>query len=659
MLEAENRVLRLKGEQDKAHLAASHMLARDLATVNGTASPQLRGGVDGALRASPHSSGMVAVMPDASDPTGISRQLGEARDQLERERQESKSQIALLVARIEELTLHGDSTGNKSANAESEGTCVDEAQDAKSGGKIVAELEAKLDMAAQAHAAELLAAKEVHAELSRELGARSATNRALLADLEAKAGEAASLSQRLKQADIERLRASQMFKDLVEEHELRADDSTEKSELVSKLRQEYLESEEQRLNLASELEVAQGQLSASGTKLAAALADVAQLEGRSEEYHASCALLSLYHSHMCQAVELARQHASQTCGIAAGDELPVAYSTEAVSELYGKLQAAVVLLADTARADILANPDSTAARDRIDTDLKARIKELEELNDKLSKERDQSSLQEALVNDYLGKLESECNRLVEDIEQLTSENQRLSEDLRMASLQNSTISLDIGALDAKLGGELTEDNGVQPSSDSSARSNHGDGEDGGDSASVQSRHAKELAAVQSQLAEIQQRKDREIKKLQDELGSLEDLVEDKIFSESELNDKIALLTGEVERLRRDLRRAQGSSRTNTNAAGDCRGAEPEPTGSATVAVNRMLRAEEASDDEPTCCDICDARTHKTACCPQLQTTPSALFKQDVVIDSSRPYCDNCEAFAGHWTDECPHGDEMF
>ncbi|KAJ2232742.1 hypothetical protein GGI13_008857, partial [Coemansia sp. RSA 455] len=211
MLEAENRVLRLKGEQDKAHLAASHMLARDLATVNGTVSPQLRGGVEGALRASPHNSGMHAAMPDAVvDPTGISRQLGEARDLLERERQESKSQIALLVAQIGELKLHGGSSASKGANVESDGACVDdEALSSIRNSAGVAELEAKLDMAAQAHEKELLAAKELQAELAQELDMRTAANKALLADLEARTGEAASLSQRLKQADAERLRANQ------------------------------------------------------------------------------------------------------------------------------------------------------------------------------------------------------------------------------------------------------------------------------------------------------------------------------------------------------------------------------------------------------------------------------------------------------------------
>ncbi|KAJ2831173.1 hypothetical protein GGI24_001658, partial [Coemansia furcata] len=475
MLEAENRVLRLKGEQDKAHLAASHMLARDLATVNGTVSPQLRGCVDNSLRASPHSTGTAAPMSEATDSTGISRQLGEARDQLERERRENRSQIALLVAQIGELKLHSSSTNSRDAIAESEGTCVDEAISAKGNSAEVADLEAKLDMAAQEHAKELLVAKELQAELALELDTRVAANKALLADLDAKTGEAASLAQRLKQADAERLRANQMFKDLVEEHEQKADDSSEKSELVSKLgcqveklRQELLESEEQRLNLATGLEVAQGQLSASEAKLAAALAGVAQLQERSDDYDAKCALLSLHHSRMCQLVELAQQYAAPTGGIVANDDLPAAYSAEAVTDLHSKLQAAVMLLAGTARADIRA-PDSTVYRDNGDADLQARIDELEDLNDRLTTERDQITLQQTLVNDYLEKLESECNRLVEDIEQLTSENQKLSEDLRMASLQNSTISLDMGALDARLVDEHAGSDGAQPSSTSYAQ----------------------------------------------------------------------------------------------------------------------------------------------------------------------------------------------
>ncbi|KAJ2616040.1 hypothetical protein GGF44_005921, partial [Coemansia sp. RSA 1694] len=380
----------------------------------------------------------------AMNPNGINRQLGEARDLLERERQESKSQIALLEAQIGELRLQGD---GKDSDADLACAVAEVAPNTEESGARIAELEAKLDMASQVHAKELLVAKEAQSELALELEARAAANKALVADLEARAGEAASLGLRLKQADAERLRASQMFKELVAEHEQKADDSTEKTELVSKLgnqveklRREFVESEEQRLGLASNLEAAQNQLSTSEARLADTMASAAQLEERIADYDAKCALANLYHSHMCQAVALAQQHVTRASGAVADDGQPEACSEEAASELYSKLRAAVMLLADTALSGTRVRPDSSAGRDNADShvgagyeqELQARIEELEDINGKLVKEHEQFALQQTLVNDYLEKLESECNRLVEDIEQLTSENQKLSEDLRMA-----------------------------------------------------------------------------------------------------------------------------------------------------------------------------------------------------------------------------------
>ncbi|KAJ2910457.1 hypothetical protein GGI21_000857 [Coemansia aciculifera] len=141
---------------------------------------------------------------------------------------------------------------------------------------------------------------------------------------------------------------------------------------------------------------------------------------------------------------------------------------------------------------------------------------------------------------------------------------------------------------------------------------------------------------------------------------MENLFEDKIFGETELNDKIASLTSEVERLQRDLQRAQGSSGASTAVTSTRLGVDPALSSTVNPAVRQRTRTEEeASDDEPIYCDICDVRTHGIANCPQLQASPPSIFKQDAVIDSNRPYCDNCEAFAGHWTDECPHGDDMF
>ncbi|KAJ2656967.1 hypothetical protein GGH99_007090, partial [Coemansia sp. RSA 1285] len=78
MLEAENRVLRLKNEQDKAHLAAGQMLARDLAIVNGSTSPQGKG---------------VSLSPNSSDISMAEQHLKEAHDTLERECAAAKETI--------------------------------------------------------------------------------------------------------------------------------------------------------------------------------------------------------------------------------------------------------------------------------------------------------------------------------------------------------------------------------------------------------------------------------------------------------------------------------------------------------------------------------------------------------------------------------------
>ncbi|KAJ1953113.1 hypothetical protein GGI12_006084 [Dipsacomyces acuminosporus] len=270
--------------------------------------------------------------------------------------------------------------------------------------------------------------------------------------------------------------------------------------------------------------------------------------------------------------------------------------------------------------------------------------------------------EQKIVNDYLEKLESESNRLVEDIEQLTAENQKLVEDLRAASLQNSTVSLDIGSVDAKLSAEISSSSqlaseskaeGEAAASTSSAHATESTSSGNADVEALKLRHRSEMAALKAQLSELERSKNSEIKKLNDEIGSLEDLVEDKIFGESELNDKVSTLSDEVDRLQRELQRAY------QNKDSGMPGSNSKPTqkdSSESYASNTGDAG--ISDDEAAYCSICDEAGHDILDCPSV-TGQSHVFKQEASIDSSRPYCDNCESFAGHWTDECPHGDEMF
>ncbi|PIA17781.1 hypothetical protein COEREDRAFT_6977 [Coemansia reversa NRRL 1564] len=122
------------------------------------------------------------------------------------------------------------------------------------------------------------------------------------------------------------------------------------------------------------------------------------------------------------------------------------------------------------------------------------------------------------------------------------------------------------------------------------------------------------------------------------------MVEDKVFSDSELSDTVLSLNEKVAQLQRELQQERAG------VAGYKVGGEPDTKKSVPDAVHAVSGVSKNGNnvgDEVVFCDICDSNTHSIVDCPE------------IAIDSSRPYCDNCESFVGHWTDECPHGDEMF
>ncbi|KAI8320487.1 hypothetical protein GQ54DRAFT_263482 [Martensiomyces pterosporus] len=234
----------------------------------------------------------------------------------------------------------------------------------------------------------------------------------------------------------------------------------------------------------------------------------------------------------------------------------------------------------------------------------------------------------------------------------------------------------MGAVDTKLSAELAGSGQSLPDEQAAAlaakpgadgiepRSDQGAHDRSSDLEALRASHKSELSVLKAQLSELERRKNSEIKKLSEEVESLEDLVEDKIFGESELNDKIAALSDEVDRLQRELQRAraggggEAASGHSSKLHGNDGSGGNNGSGSGSGNVYASAGGADLSDDEPAYCSICDEHGHGILDCPSV-TSPSSLFKQDAAIDSSRPYCDNCESFGGHWTDECPHGDEMF
>ncbi|KAJ1849907.1 hypothetical protein LPJ70_000162 [Coemansia sp. RSA 2708] len=612
MLEAENRVLRLKGEQDKAHIAASQMLAKDLAAANGSGSPSARSGA-------------------ASSDSSL-QQLSDARGALERERKASKTKIDQLQAQIREL--HACRS-------------TDDAATSLGGEQAVAELQIKLRNAAEAHSKELEVARAAYAELATKLDQRTAAAAELQATVDAKSSEVDALSERLEHRSSELKRAMQRYHELVEEREQKhgGEPPEELEQIpvlekqVEKLRRELADSESQRLTLAADLESAVGAQAAAEAVAAAMQSKVEQAGLAAAGHDQALTLLADCRSWSLQLIEALAKSAGDDAsddsysGAAGSDPLQVLpglfeqsqlLATRLADRLSDATQRAAALAADVQAKDeaisgLQAGADtcSGAQAGSSQPGRSEQIEELERQNAALIAERDEFNRENGMLTDYLGKLESECNRLVDDIEQLNSENQKLAEELRVASLQNSTVSLDIGALDGNAFGEIPD-----ASMDD-----------------LRQRYTHEMAALKLQMDELQKRKDKEISSLQDEIASLEAMVEDKVFGESDLNDQIASLTSELNRLRIGQANAPRAGPSASPASADA-------TAAAAVA-----------DDGTVYCEICESSDHDIADCPAVTST-ATMFKQEASIDSSRPYCDNCEVFS-HWTESCPHGDEMF
>ncbi|KAJ2725720.1 hypothetical protein GGI07_001088 [Coemansia sp. Benny D115] len=648
MLEAENRVLRLKNEQDKAHLAASQMLARDLGGIS-LRSP--------AIPTTPSASNSGNSIDANGLLTGGGDAGGAVHETLERERKENQAKIAALEDRIAELEAQPLSRDVAAPSDES----------AASSARI-ADLESHLAQTIEAHAAELAASRDAHAQASSSLEQLSKSSEALQADLEQKTQDIASLNTHLERTTQDLQRTKQMYEDAVAEYEQKqADSSAEESDMadklrkqLDKLRRELAASEEQQEQLKGEKRDAEARLEKLQPEIEALKQEQAQQQTSNAQ------LLDECRAKIHGAMELALPHAMTECTLDSIGSLDLLALLDALQSTMASVIEASKQAADTVVSDsrsehtvVTGSGDSESV-----AELHRRIEELESSNQVLLEERAASIEKDAVFNDYLEKLESECNRLEEDIEQLTMENQKLLEDLRVASLHNSTVSLDFASIDAKLA--ASEDPiAAAPLGDEGANGIAADERTAADMDVLQQRHQRELALLQTRMSDMEQRKNAEIKRLQDEVGTLENLVEDRIFNESELSDRIVQLTEELDRLRREKQR-MGNGSGSSAATGGLSGADDKSIASARQSQQPSVQSapidevDEADEiDDTSRCPICDVSTHSIDNCPEINGTSSALFKQETSIDSSRPYCDNCEEFADHWTDECPHGDEMF
>ncbi|KAG0209446.1 Kinesin protein 1B [Mortierella sp. GBA30] len=192
-------------------------------------------------------------------------------------------------------------------------------------------------------------------------------------------------------------------------------------------------------------------------------------------------------------------------------------------------------------------------------------------------------------------------------------------------------------------------------------------------------HALEMRDLRQRYVELDRSKTWELNQLNKELTELESLIESKIFHEADLEEEVQKkqkqidrLQHEVQELKSQLAKLSGGAFTSPNDL------PPNGVGSDRHAhiSSSSLSGSKGIDKTPTTsernsaagegvlfCEICEVEGHDLISCVAVfggskpkaaPAAASSLFASIDQEDDDRPYCENCEEFGLHYTDECPN-----
>jgi len=222
-------------------------------------------------------------------------------------------------------------------------------------------------------------------------------------------------------------------------------------------------------------------------------------------------------------------------------------------------------------------------------------------------------------------------------------------------------------------------------------------------------HATEMRDLRQRYVELDRSKAYEISVLNKELTELESLIESKIFHEADLEEEVQLKQKQIDRLQQDiadLRRqlAQATTPTSHSTNGSYSSAYMTPSRSTTSSIvssssqRTSPRVPMKHQDEALFCEICEEEGHDIVTCTAVfgsgkygkksdhtpfqpaalvesedgrpvsaillfffvffisksTNVPTSSFALSLSSLPSGQYCDNCEEFGLHYTDECPN-----
>jgi CAP-Gly domain-containing linker protein 1 len=283
--------------------------------------------------------------------------------------------------------------------------------------------------------------------------------------------------------------------------------------------------------------------------------------------------------------------------------------------------------------------------------LESKIEELTRKNDEVSQEnRRLMEAQQSLVEAHR-QVENECLKLMDELERLHSEQLSLPPIAKEPEV-DAGIKLD----------EFDEDPNASPEQRRLLELLK----------TKQSQLEAQQRAFQQERLKLQQRIDDlehthrlEIEQRDRDIADLESLVESKIFREADLEEQLERQMQLVKQLQRQL--GEGGASANdmvSRSTSMGRGlADDASAAGSDGAMSRTRSSRSNRDFSRVYCEICEVEGHDLMSCPKVMGTPSMnMTSSNLEIDDDeqydQPYCDICESFGAHWTEDCPNANEV-
>ncbi|KAG0092648.1 hypothetical protein BGZ93_004849 [Podila epicladia] len=201
-------------------------------------------------------------------------------------------------------------------------------------------------------------------------------------------------------------------------------------------------------------------------------------------------------------------------------------------------------------------------------------------------------------------------------------------------------------------------------------------------------HSAEMRDLRQRYVDLDRSKAYEIAQLNKELTDLESLIESKIFHEADLEEEVKRKQKQIDRLQQEIRElkaqlGKAGSSVGSPHLGDYRANSATPQqrnyrSPSSMSVSSMAstppRRVYNDPAEQPFCEVCEVHGHDLISCTAVfgvnnrQTprtvvgssvsstpVPSVLPMEHMEEElDSRPYCENCEEFGQHYTDQCPN-----